>query len=99
MFPRGMVYLTNISVDTLNKGDTEDNNNNNNNNKKKKKKKNNSTHPHPHTHTHNNNKHFCHFLTIVASCIHCNHRSYMTLYRGEKITDYAIYIAVDTMQT
>jgi hypothetical protein len=38
MFPRDMVCLRNISVDTLHKGDTEDdddddNNNNNNNNK------------------------------------------------------------------
>jgi len=37
MFPRDMVYLRNITVDTLHKGDTEDddddNNNNNNNNK------------------------------------------------------------------
>ena len=32
MFPRDMVILGNISVDTLHKGDTEDNNNNNNNN-------------------------------------------------------------------
>jgi len=37
MFPRDMVCLRNISVDTLHKGDTEDdddddNNNNNNNN-------------------------------------------------------------------
>jgi hypothetical protein len=38
MFPREMVYLRNISVDTLHKGNTEDdnddddNNNNNNNN-------------------------------------------------------------------
>jgi hypothetical protein len=32
MFPRDMVCLRNINVDTLNKGDTEDNNNNNNNN-------------------------------------------------------------------
>jgi hypothetical protein len=44
VFPRDMVCLRNISVDTLHKGDTEDNNyddnnNNNNNNKKKKKKK------------------------------------------------------------
>jgi hypothetical protein len=30
VFPRDIVYLRNISVDTLNKGDTEDNNNNNN---------------------------------------------------------------------
>jgi hypothetical protein len=30
VFPRDMVYLRNISVDTLHKGDTEDNNNNNN---------------------------------------------------------------------
>jgi len=28
MFPRDMVCLRNVSVDTLNKGDTEDNNNN-----------------------------------------------------------------------
>jgi hypothetical protein len=27
MFPRNMVFLRNISVDTLHKGDTEDNNN------------------------------------------------------------------------
>ena len=32
MFPRDMVFLRNMSVDTLHKGDTEDNNNNNNNN-------------------------------------------------------------------
>ena len=32
MFPRDMVCLRNISVDTLHKGDAEDNNNNNNNN-------------------------------------------------------------------
>jgi len=32
MFPRDMVCLRNISVDTLHKGDTKDNNNNNNNN-------------------------------------------------------------------
>ena len=32
MFPRDMVCLRNMSVDTLHKGDTEDNNNNNNNN-------------------------------------------------------------------
>ena len=32
VFPRDMVCLRNISVDTLHKGDTEDNNNNNNNN-------------------------------------------------------------------
>jgi hypothetical protein len=32
MFPRDMVCLRNISVDTLHKRDTEDNNNNNNNN-------------------------------------------------------------------
>jgi hypothetical protein len=32
MFPRDMVCLKNISVNTLHKGDTEDNNNNNNNN-------------------------------------------------------------------
>ena len=31
MFPRDMVCLRNISVDTLHEGDTEDNNNNNNN--------------------------------------------------------------------
>ena len=31
MFPRDVVCLRNISVDTLHKGDTEDNNNNNNN--------------------------------------------------------------------
>jgi len=31
MFPWGMVCLKNMSVDTLYKGDTEDNNNNNNN--------------------------------------------------------------------
>ena len=29
LFPRDMVCLRNISVDTLHKGDTEDNNNNN----------------------------------------------------------------------
>jgi len=42
MFPRDMVFLRNMSVDTLHKGDTEDddddddddNNNNNNNNNK-----------------------------------------------------------------
>jgi hypothetical protein len=32
LFPRNMVCLRNISVDTLHKGDTEDYNNNNNNN-------------------------------------------------------------------
>jgi hypothetical protein len=32
VLPRDMVFLGNISVDTLHKGDTEDNNNNNNNN-------------------------------------------------------------------
>jgi hypothetical protein len=32
VFPRDMVCLRNISVDTLHKGDTEDDNNNNNNN-------------------------------------------------------------------
>ena len=32
MFPRDMVCLRNISVDTLHKGDAKDNNNNNNNN-------------------------------------------------------------------
>jgi hypothetical protein len=32
MFPRDMVCLRNISVDTLHKGDTDDNNNNNNDN-------------------------------------------------------------------
>jgi len=31
VFPRDMVCLRNISVDTLHKGDTKDNNNNNNN--------------------------------------------------------------------
>jgi hypothetical protein len=41
MFPRDMVCLRNISVDTLHKGDTEDdndnvNNNNNNNNNNNK---------------------------------------------------------------
>jgi hypothetical protein len=44
MFPRDMVYLRNISVDTLHKGDIEeeeeedddDNNNNNNNNNNNK---------------------------------------------------------------
>ena len=36
MFPRDMVCLMNISVDTLHKGDTEDNNNNNNNKLNKK---------------------------------------------------------------
>jgi hypothetical protein len=39
VFPREMVCLRNIRVDTLHKEDTEDNNNNNNNKKKKKKKK------------------------------------------------------------
>jgi hypothetical protein len=34
MFPRDMVCFRNGSVDTLHKGDTEDNNNNNNNNAK-----------------------------------------------------------------
>jgi len=42
MFPRDMVFLRIISVDTLHKGDTEDddddNNNNNNNNNKAKVK-------------------------------------------------------------
>jgi hypothetical protein len=33
MFPRDMVCLRNISVDTLHKGDIEDDDNNNNNNK------------------------------------------------------------------
>ena len=33
MFPRDMVCLRNIRVDTLHKGDTEDNNNYNNSNK------------------------------------------------------------------
>jgi len=33
MFPRDMVCLRNISVDTLYKGDTEDDDDNNNNNK------------------------------------------------------------------
>jgi len=33
MFPRDMVCIRNISVDTLHEGDTEDNNNSNNNNK------------------------------------------------------------------
>jgi hypothetical protein len=32
MFLRDMVYFRKIGVDTLHKGDTEDNNNNNNNN-------------------------------------------------------------------
>jgi hypothetical protein len=32
VFPRDMVCLRTISIDTLHKGDTEDNNNNNNNN-------------------------------------------------------------------
>jgi len=32
VFPRDMVCLRNISVDTLHKGDTEDDNNNDNNN-------------------------------------------------------------------
>jgi hypothetical protein len=32
VFPRDMVFLRNINVDTLHKGKTEDNNNNNNNN-------------------------------------------------------------------
>jgi hypothetical protein len=32
VFPRDMVCLRNISVDTLHKGDTDDNNNINNNN-------------------------------------------------------------------
>jgi hypothetical protein len=31
VFPRDIAFLGNISVDTLHKGDTEDNNNNNNN--------------------------------------------------------------------
>ena len=39
MFPRDMVCLRNISVDTLHKGDTEDNNNNNNNNNNNEKLK------------------------------------------------------------
>jgi hypothetical protein len=39
MFPRDMVCVRNINVDTLHKGETEDNNNNN----KKKKNKNNNT--------------------------------------------------------
>jgi hypothetical protein len=34
VFPRDMVCLRNISVDTLHKGDTEDDNNNNNTNTK-----------------------------------------------------------------
>jgi len=33
VFPRDMVFLRNISVDTLHKGDDDDNNNKNNNNK------------------------------------------------------------------
>ena len=37
MFPKDMVCLRNISVDTLHKGDTDDNNNNNNNEKLKEK--------------------------------------------------------------
>jgi len=41
MFPRDMVCLGNISVDTLHKGDTEDNNNNNNNNNSKEARYNN----------------------------------------------------------
>jgi hypothetical protein len=36
VFPRDMVCVRNISVDTLHKGDTEDNNNNNNNNNNNK---------------------------------------------------------------
>jgi len=32
VFPRGMVCLRNISVDTLHKGDTKDDDDNNNNN-------------------------------------------------------------------
>jgi hypothetical protein len=32
VFPRDMGFFRNISVDTLHKGDTEDNNSNNNNN-------------------------------------------------------------------
>ena len=35
MFPRDMVCLRNISVDTLHKGDIDNNNNNNNNNNNK----------------------------------------------------------------
>jgi hypothetical protein len=38
VFPRDMVCLRNISVDTLHKGETEDNNNNNNNNNNNKSK-------------------------------------------------------------
>jgi hypothetical protein len=34
VFPRDRVCVRDISVDTLHKGDTEDNNNNNNNNNK-----------------------------------------------------------------
>jgi hypothetical protein len=37
MFPRDMVCLRNISVDTLHKEETEDNNNNNNEKKEEKK--------------------------------------------------------------
>jgi len=39
MFPRDMVCLRNVSVDTLYKGETDDDDDNNNNNKKKKNKK------------------------------------------------------------
>ena len=39
VFPRDVVCLRNISVDTLHKGDTEDNNNNNNNNNNNSLKK------------------------------------------------------------
>jgi hypothetical protein len=39
VFPRDMVCRRNISVDTLHKGDTEDNNNNNNNNNNEKEEK------------------------------------------------------------
>ena len=38
MFPRDMVCLRNITVNTLHKGDREDNNNNNNNNNNNKLK-------------------------------------------------------------
>ena len=53
MFPRDMVCLRNVSVDTLHKGDTEDNNdddNNNNNNNNNNKNNNN-----------NNNNQMSHF--------------------------------------
>jgi hypothetical protein len=40
VFPRDMVCLRNISVDTLHKGDTDDDDNNNNNNNNNNKNKN-----------------------------------------------------------